>query len=235
MSKEIFKNITNSIEIIEEMSINKFKINIEIFRKILELVGDKEDKYYEEFFNINIKEFKLKNNYVINYNIFNINKLINFNNFKNIYEFIEIIKYYFSNELLIEIKNLLDNIFITPPSSPIIKINLKSSIPEPLKLSIPEPPKSSIPEPQLIKYKKKAIPIALKIQVWNKWIGEEIGKHKCLCCKNTDIIQMSFHCGHIIAESKGGETNLSNLKPICQNCNSSMGSQNMNDFMKTFI
>ncbi len=74
----------------------------------------------------------------------------------------------------------------------------------------------------------------MKRLVWNKWIGEEIGKFKCLCCNVTDINQMSFNCGHIIAESKGGETILSNLKPICQNCNSSMGSLNMDEFMKTF-
>ena len=85
-----------------------------------------------------------------------------------------------------------------------------------------------------IKYKKKKISATLKRLVWNKWIGEEIGKYKCLCCNVTDINQMSFNCGHIIAESKGGETILSNLKPICQNCNSSMASMNMDDFMKTF-
>lgn len=85
-----------------------------------------------------------------------------------------------------------------------------------------------------IKYKKKRISATLKRLVWNYWIGEEIGKSKCLCCKITDITAFSFNCGHIIAESKGGETILKNLKPICQNCNSSMASMNMNDFMKTF-
>ena len=84
------------------------------------------------------------------------------------------------------------------------------------------------------KYKKKPIPSTLKRLVWNKWIGEEIGKYKCLCCNVTDINQMSFNCGHIIAECKGGETILKNLKPICQNCNSSMGTLNMDDFMKSF-
>jgi len=64
-------------------------------------------------------------------------------------------------------------------------------------------------------------------------IGEEIGKSKCVCCKSTYITQMSFHCGHIIAESRGGETIVSNLRPICQNCNSSMGQTNMDDFIKT--
>jgi len=86
-----------------------------------------------------------------------------------------------------------------------------------------------------IVYKKKKISATLKRLVWNKWIGEEIGKFKCLCCNSIDIYQLSFNCGHIIPECKGGETILTNLKPICQNCNSSMGSMNMNDFMKTFL
>jgi 5-methylcytosine-specific restriction endonuclease McrA len=45
---------------------------------------------------------------------------------------------------------------------------------------------------------------------------------------------MDFHCGHIVAEANGGETNLSNLKPICKNCNLSMGTINMNKFMEQF-
>ena len=89
-------------------------------------------------------------------------------------------------------------------------------------------------ETKKIKYKKKRISATLKRLVWNYWIGEEIGKSKCLCCKITYITAFSFNCGHIIAESKGGETILSNLKPICQNCNSSMGTMNMDDFMKYF-
>ena len=85
-----------------------------------------------------------------------------------------------------------------------------------------------------IKSNKKKISATLKRLVWNTNIGEEIGKTKCLCCKSTDISQMSFHCGHVVAEANGGELIVSNLKPICQNCNSSMGTKNMNDFMDTF-
>ena len=83
------------------------------------------------------------------------------------------------------------------------------------------------------KKKKKPISVTIKRLVWNTHIGEEIGKAKCMCCKVTDITQMSFNCGHIIAEANGGETIVSNLKPICQNCNSSMGTKNMEDFMKS--
>ena len=81
--------------------------------------------------------------------------------------------------------------------------------------------------------KKKAISATVKRLVWNTNIGEDIGKAKCMCCKTTDITQLSFHCGHILAEANGGETIVSNLKPICQNCNSSMGTKSMNDFMES--
>jgi hypothetical protein len=85
------------------------------------------------------------------------------------------------------------------------------------------------------KYKKQTISLALKKLVWDKHICLDIGRTKCVCCKTSEIIQISFHAGHIIAESKGGKTNVSNLKPICQNCNCSMGSINMDDFEKSFI
>jgi 5-methylcytosine-specific restriction endonuclease McrA len=82
------------------------------------------------------------------------------------------------------------------------------------------------------KRKKKIIPVALKRNVWNKHIGESIGKTLCLCCKLTDISQLNFSCGHITSEFNGGDINLDNLIPICVSCNSSMGKQNMNEFVK---
>ena len=85
-----------------------------------------------------------------------------------------------------------------------------------------------------VKKNKKTISATVKRLVWNTHIGEDIGKAKCTCCNVTDITQMSFHCGHIIAEVNGGDITVSNLKPICQNCNSSMGTKNMNDFMQQF-
>ena len=96
---------------------------------------------------------------------------------------------------------------------------------------IKEPIKKPIKEPSNKNIKKKTIPSTVKKLVWNTNIGESIGKTKCTCCKSTDITQMSFNCGHIIAEANGGKTIVSNLKPICQNCNSSMGTKNMNEFM----
>lgn len=84
-----------------------------------------------------------------------------------------------------------------------------------------------------IKYKKTNIPKILKIKVWNKYIGEEIGKHLCLCCNYNYITQSNFECGHIISEFNGGKTDINNLIPICSICNKSMSSKNFNNFIKT--
>lgn len=84
------------------------------------------------------------------------------------------------------------------------------------------------------KTRKKTIPVALKRKVWDYWVGEHIGKTKCPCCKLTDITQLNFSCGHIVAESNGGSLFVTNLRPICTSCNSSMGTKNMNEFIREF-
>lgn len=106
------------------------------------------------------------------------------------------------------------------------------------KVIDPKVTESKVTENKIIKpkisKKKKSIPLTLKRKVWNTHIGEDIGKTVCLCCKLTEITQLSFSCGHIISEFNGGEIRLDNLKPICVSCNSSMGTKNMDDFIKKF-
>lgn len=79
--------------------------------------------------------------------------------------------------------------------------------------------------------RKKAIPATIRKLVWIRYIGKAIGEARCFCCRQTKIMQISFHCGHVVPESAGGKTSVENLRPICQNCNSSMGTQNMIEFM----
>lgn len=81
---------------------------------------------------------------------------------------------------------------------------------------------------------KQKIPAALKKLVWNKHVGGHVGEAKCVCCKVTPISQMSFNCGHVVAEKNGGKLELPNLRPICQNCNSSMGTRNMDEFIDMY-
>lgn len=82
--------------------------------------------------------------------------------------------------------------------------------------------------------RKAAIPKVIKTLVWNKYIGENKAKAKCVCCETTDISNTHFHCGHVISEADGGTLAISNLRPICAQCNLSMGRRNMDEFKQTF-
>ena len=77
---------------------------------------------------------------------------------------------------------------------------------------------------------KKRIPKILKDLTWQKWVGDEVAKTKCLCCGINDIKMNSFHCGHVISEADGGPTTVENLRPVCATCNLSMRTQNMDVF-----
>ena len=71
---------------------------------------------------------------------------------------------------------------------------------------------------------KKTIPGALREQVWLLYCGDRLFKHKGLVtwCENI-MTPFSFEVGHNIPESKGGPTDINNLRPICSKCNRSMG------------
>jgi 5-methylcytosine-specific restriction endonuclease McrA len=49
------------------------------------------------------------------------------------------------------------------------------------------------------------------------------------------INHRNFDAGHIIAKSNGGTDEISNLRPICSDCNGSMGTMNLEDFKKTYF
>ena len=85
------------------------------------------------------------------------------------------------------------------------------------------------------KYIKKKIPKPLRMAVWNKYVGENIGKSLCLCCELNYITMFDFVCGHIVAESQGGSTTLDNLVPICTHCNESMYVENLHKFKNDFF
>lgn len=78
------------------------------------------------------------------------------------------------------------------------------------------------------------IPSAIRNTVWNYYIGPDMKSGNCSCCKLEKISYVNFECGHVIAYSKGGETNIENLRPICSNCNKSMGTTCMTDFMEKY-
>ena len=71
--------------------------------------------------------------------------------------------------------------------------------------------------------RKTTIPKKLREEVWNHYNkGSYCAKcHVPWCSRNIDVF--NFHVGHDIPECQGGTTDIINLKPICSNCNLSMG------------
>ncbi len=118
----------------------------------------------------------------------------------------------------------------------IIKYNIDNNIENNIQSIIFNNNKNNIIEINNNKKKvKKNISITLKRQVWDKYIGKYIGATKCLCCNLSEIDQLNFTCGHIISHYDGGNISIENLRPICQSCNSSMGTMNMDEFMKSLL
>jgi 5-methylcytosine-specific restriction endonuclease McrA len=84
------------------------------------------------------------------------------------------------------------------------------------------------------KKKKQSIPKNVRTIIWNHYIGEDIIKHRCLCCKKVVISNTNFEVGHVLSEKNGGTHEINNLRPICFACNHSMGAENMIDFVVKF-
>jgi len=74
----------------------------------------------------------------------------------------------------------------------------------------------------IIKKSKKNIPKRIREKVWTDNFGK-IFERSCYIhwCKNK-INVFNFHTGHNEPESKGGNLDLSNLRPLCSRCNQSM-------------
>ena len=122
----------------------------------------------------------------------------------------------------------------------VMKDAKKSEDPKPLKNNNPIKP-TVIPmeveeeEPKKKPSKKKEpIPAAIKTLVWNKYIGEKVAEAKCMCCRVTTISMRHHVAGHIVSEKYGGGVTVDNLRPICANCNLSMGTMNMNEYIEKF-
>jgi 5-methylcytosine-specific restriction endonuclease McrA len=81
------------------------------------------------------------------------------------------------------------------------------------------------------KSKREKVPSTVRNSLWKDYFGQSI-QGVCQCCKREDITMANFEAGHIISVKDGGENQLSNLKPVCSQCNKSMGSTNMDSFIK---
>lgn len=74
---------------------------------------------------------------------------------------------------------------------------------------------------------KKSIPKHLAKLVWEHYNGP-VWEAKCVvswCNTICHCMSADWHVGHDIPESLGGSTCITNLRPICCNCNLGMGAR----------
>jgi len=69
---------------------------------------------------------------------------------------------------------------------------------------------------------------ALRINVWDKYIGTNERNGKCPFCKNIISIE-EFEVGHDISLANGGSYAIDNLFPLCSGCNKSMGKKSFEE------
>lgn len=84
------------------------------------------------------------------------------------------------------------------------------------------------------KLRKANIPKALKMLIWDKYVGYDKRRALCICCCEREIEMNTCNYGHIVSESSGGSTTEDNLLPICSQCNSSMHTKNMGEYIQQY-
>lgn len=81
--------------------------------------------------------------------------------------------------------------------------------------------------------RRPPIPKRLRMIIWRKEFGN-VTEGRCVCCLHPIQID-SFEAGHIVSDARGGSNHDANLKPVCTSCNRSMGTRNMNEFVREFF
>ncbi len=83
--------------------------------------------------------------------------------------------------------------------------------------------------------RKVKIPASLKAEVWQRYVGDLYTAKCAVTWCSSHVTPFTFEAGHNIPESKGGETNVDNLRPICGKCNKAMGNRyTIDEYSKTF-
>lgn len=80
---------------------------------------------------------------------------------------------------------------------------------------------SKIPVP----LRKEQVPKRIRELVWNTYNGDKYSSECYVGWCHNIINVFNFQVGHDVPESKGGTLEISNLRPICGNCNLSMGNK----------
>ena len=138
---------------------------------------------------------------------------------------------------------------VAPAAAPTVAPEPEAPKKKVKKTKVEEPPSAPAPAPAPVEpditeaddvsaplcERRKKIPKHIKTLVWNTHMGISNLESKCFSCRTEKVDARNFQCGHVVAEAKGGDLKISNLRPICQPCNGSMGTRSMNEFTKEFF
>jgi hypothetical protein len=80
---------------------------------------------------------------------------------------------------------------------------------------------------------KRPLSRSLRKEVWKTYHGRT-PHGECYCC-GIKISESKWHCSHVLARSKQGSDEVSNLRTCCVTCNTTMGNQNLYTFIKDNI
>lgn len=70
--------------------------------------------------------------------------------------------------------------------------------------------------------------------VWIEYIGKKMEGY-CYCCEIRKITFTNFEVGHNIPISKGGTDEISNLRPVCKQCNSGMRTTVLEEYKRKYF
>lgn len=85
------------------------------------------------------------------------------------------------------------------------------------------------------KLTREKLPKDVRDQVWDRYVGATKTISKCYCCRWRPITYRDFEVGHNKAVAKGGKDHISNLRPICKQCNRSMGTMSIERYREKYF
>ena len=72
--------------------------------------------------------------------------------------------------------------------------------------------------------KRTTFPSAIRQQTWIKYNGRKFETKCAVKWCNNQITVFNFHVAHNVPKHHGGSNDITNLYPVCSNCNLSMSS-----------
>lgn len=80
-------------------------------------------------------------------------------------------------------------------------------------------------------HKRIKVNQAMRMSLWNRYFYDETEQGECVLC-NCKLKMSQYHVSHIQSLKENGTYDQSNLTIMCSKCNTSLGSKNLNDYMR---